>query len=212
MVLKCLLLGHSFVNNFKKFIRSNPSEFNFTLNLDPKEVMIQFSGSPGANVESLKSSQLSIVEDFEPELVILDIGTNDLCFTNADPIKLASTIDNLVDTLIRDYHVQHVVVIQILHRFHPSRPTRRHIDIKKFNKDVDTCNELLAEKLSGKENCKLWWHKGFWGANRRRMIDSDGVHFSKPIGQRKYYYNLRAILVSYIKSTPLGIPAENGLS
>ena len=124
MVLKCLILGHSFVRNLKNFIGSNLSSFNYTLKLDPKEVMIQFSGKSGANIESLKELQLGDVQDFEPELVILDIGTNDLCLSTCDPVKLASAIVGLVDFLISDFNVKHVVVLQILHRFRPLRPVR----------------------------------------------------------------------------------------
>ena len=200
MVLKCLILGHSFVRNLKTFIGSNLPQYNYTLKLDPKEVMVQFSGKSGANVESLKTCQLADVEDFEPELVILDIGTNDLCLSTYDPSKLASAILSLVKSLIEDYNVQHVVVLQILHRFRSLRPSRRRVNIEKFNKDADTCNKLLGEQLSSKQNCQFWWHKGLWGVNQRRIIDSDGVHFSKPMGQRKYFYNLRAILVHYTKT------------
>ena len=37
--------------------------------------MIQFSGYPGASVQALIKGGLSDVYDFEPDLVILDIGT-----------------------------------------------------------------------------------------------------------------------------------------
>ena len=82
--------------------------------------------------------------------MILDIGTNDLCLTTCDPVKLASAIVGLVDSLITDYNVKHVVVLQILHRFRPLkplRPTRRHVNIEQFNSDVDTCNKILDDKL-----------------------------------------------------------------
>ena len=203
MVLKCLILGHSFVRNLKNFIGSNLSSYKYTLKLDPKEVMIQFAGKPGANIKSLKELQLGDVQDFEPELVILDIGTNDLCLTTCDPVKLSSAIVGLVDSLITDFNVKHVVVLQILHRFRPLRPirpTRRQVNIEQFNSDVDTCNKILDDKLSQKQNCKFWWHKGLWGVNQRRMIDQDGVHFSKPKGQRKYFCNLWAIVVHYINT------------
>lgn len=162
--------------------------------------MIQYSGKPGATVESLKECQLSVVEDFEPHLVILDIGTNDLALPSSSPEKLASAIAELVHTLLTAYNIRHIVVLQILYRFRSSRPNRRVINIEKFNKDVDTCNQLLSEKLSRFRTCKLWWHKGLWGENQRSMIDAGGVHLSKPKGQRKYFYNLRAIVVSYLKS------------
>lgn len=122
--------------------------------------MIHFSGKSGANIDTLKELQLGDVQDFEPELVILDIGTNDLCLTTCDPVKLASAIVGLADSLITDFNVKHVVVLQILHRFRPLRPTRRHVNIEQFNSDVDTCNKLLDDELSRKQNCKFWWHKG----------------------------------------------------
>ena len=199
-VLKTLILGHSFVRHFKNFIKSRMPDYNFTLKLDPREVMIQYSGKSGATVGSLRLCQLPDVKDFEPQLVILDIGTNDLSHPSGNPEKLALDIEKLVDTLLKDYNVQHVVVIQILHRFRTSRPSRRLINIDKFNSDADICNQLLAEKLSQYRNCQFWWHKGFWGASQRSMIDTDGVHLSKAKGQRKYFFNLRAIVVSYLKS------------
>lgn len=199
-VLKTLILGHSFVRHFKNFIKSRLSEYNFTLNLDPREVMIQYSGQSGATVDSLRARQLSDVKDFEPELVILDIGTNDLSLPTCNAEMLTSAIEKLIDTLLTDYNVQQVVVIQILHRFQSPRPSRRHINIEKFNSEVDICNQLLSEKLSQKHNCQFWWHKGFWGINQSSTIDSDGVHLSKPKGQRKYFFNLRAIVVTYLKS------------
>ena len=73
-MLKCLILGHSFVCNVEIFIGSNLPQYNYTLKFDPKEVIIQFSGKPSATVESLKACQLADIKYFEPELVILDIG------------------------------------------------------------------------------------------------------------------------------------------
>ena len=159
--------------------------------------MVQFSGKSGATIESLKRTQLSDVRDFELEIVILDIGTNDL--STCSPGQLASAIAALVETLLTDYQVQFVVVVQILPRFKSMYPSSRPIDIPKFNADVDSCNKLLVEKLSNQSKCKFWWHKGFWGHNQRVMFGPDGVHFSSPKGQSKYFHNLRAILVSYIK-------------
>ena len=111
-VIKTLLLRHSFVTQFKSFVRSRIPELNFNLNLDPKEVMIQYSGKHGATVESLKECQLSVVEDFEPHFVILDIGTNDLALPSSSPEKLASAIVELVHTLLTAPNIRHIVVSQ----------------------------------------------------------------------------------------------------
>ena len=137
------------------------------------------------------------MRDFEPEIVILDIGTNDL--STCSPCQLASEIATLVETLRTDYKVQFVVVVQILPYFKSLYPSLSPIDIPKFNADVDSCNELLVEKLSNQTKCKFWWHKGFWGSNQRFMFGPDGVHFSSSKGQSKYFHNLRPIIVLYIK-------------
>ena len=115
-------------------------EYNFTLKSDPRGVMIQCSGKSGATVDSVKECQLLDVEDFEPELAILENGTNDLPLPAYDPEKLASATEKLADSLIKDYNVQHVVV-QILHRFRSLGPIQRRINIEQFNRNVDTCNQ-----------------------------------------------------------------------
>lgn len=78
MPTRVLVLGHSFVARFKAFLRDNVSKFTFSLNLDPKQFMIQYFGRPGATVSSIRRN-LEIVGDFEPSIVILEIGSNDLC-------------------------------------------------------------------------------------------------------------------------------------
>ena len=40
--------------------------------------MVQYSSLPGATVTAIRKKRLSDVEDFEPDMVILQIGTNDL--------------------------------------------------------------------------------------------------------------------------------------
>ena len=43
------------------------------------------------------------------------------------------------------------------------------------------------------------------GVNHRSMIDPDGVNLSIPRGYRKYFYNLRAIVVSYQNKITSGL-------
>lgn len=197
MAVKVQIFGHSFVSRFKTFIRKNSSDFNFNLNLNKQEVMIQYSGYPGASVQSLASRGLGDIEDFEPELVILDIGTNDLAYKSAE--EVASSIKSLVDTLINNYHVKFVIVLQILHRFTPAVPGRHNVNVPLFNKNVDSCNQLLVENLNYRSDCQVWWHKGFWGPSQELTIAPDGVHLSEPFGQKKYFYSLRSIVVSHLK-------------
>jgi hypothetical protein len=74
--LKMQIVGHSFVTRLKDFIRSGDG-VDFFLNLRPSDYLIQFSGFPGATVGKLRE-QLDVVSDFQPDIVFLLVGTNDL--------------------------------------------------------------------------------------------------------------------------------------
>ena len=104
---------------------------SINLNLDKREVMIRFSGYPGAMVKALIQRGLSENYDFEPDLVILDIGTNDL--SSSPPETVANAIVSLVNSLLCTTNVKKVVVLQVLHRFTPTMPVRQKVDINIFN-------------------------------------------------------------------------------
>ena len=77
--LNVLLLGHSFIAGFKKFLQDRDSiEHNVTMNLSRREFLIQFSGRRGAPIPRIRSD-LEIVADFTPDICILQAGTNDIC-------------------------------------------------------------------------------------------------------------------------------------
>lgn len=199
MVYKILLFGHSFISHFKRFVKASRKNFNFSLNLDPHEVMVQYSSLPGANVQTLRDNRLSDVKDFEPDIVILQIGTNDLADSQCTHDMLVSAIKDLVDTLLYTYHVRYVAVLQILHRFPATVPTKHKVDIVSFNEKVDLSNDLLSKELLLIDRCRFWRHKGFWGEQQSQTIAPDGVHLSNPFGQKRYFYSLRAVIVSIIK-------------
>ena len=77
MVRKSLLLGHSSISHFKRFLKTNLNKFSYSLNLNPREIMVQYASFPGAIVKTLECTCMSDVEDFEQDVVVLQIGTND---------------------------------------------------------------------------------------------------------------------------------------
>ena len=118
--------------------------------------MVQYSSLPGANVQSLRDSRLTDVKDFEPDIVILQIGTNDLADPKCTHDMLVSAIKDLVDTLLYTYHVRYVAVLQILHRFPSTVPTKYKVDIVSFNEKVDLSNDLLSKELLLIDHCRFW--------------------------------------------------------
>ena len=95
--------------------------------------------------------------DFEPDIVFLQIGSNDLC----DGAKVSRSIIDLADKLVSEYKVKFLAVMQIFHRLHPSRPVRHPADPAWYNPRVDSANLKLSELTHTLHSC-LWRHKCFW--------------------------------------------------
>lgn len=199
MAVKTLILGHSFVSRFKAFLREHQGQFSYSLNLSPQQCMVQYAGYPGGMVPGIRSGKLETVSDFEPQLIVLDLGTNDLCNPANTPDSVAQSLYILSKHLIHTMGVKTIVVMQILHHCRPSRPVRYPVNVEWFNDRVDQTNRLL-HVLFSKEGLVFWKHKGLWEENAlRQAILPDGVHLSAG-GYRKYFKNIRAAVVSAKKS------------
>ena len=74
------------------------------------------------------------------------------------------------------------------------------VDINIINPNVNQCNDVLAKKVKDRNDCQLWFHKYVWGPYQHLTFAPYGVHLSDPYGQRKYFYSLRTIVVSYLKA------------
>ena len=88
-----LILGHSFVKRLKRDLRSN-----FDPRADGKfkrwgNLSVLFHGVGGCTVPKLLSSDLHVVAQIAPDVLILEIGTNDLVVTS--PEIVGSEIENL---------------------------------------------------------------------------------------------------------------------
>ena len=187
------IVGHSFVKRLKTFIASS-ADLSHSLNLPPGKFLVQYSGFPGAQVHDLRA-KLDVISDFQPDLVIMLVGTNDLF--HHSPSHTAAQITDLVDTLRFVLKVPEVVVCQTLNRGVPTTPSRYPVDVSEFAEKVSALNRTLDRTLKG--FATLWRLKGFWSDEAHKAaISADGVHLSQ-IGNRKLFNNLRAIVVTFSK-------------
>ena len=185
------------MKRLKQFV-SESEGLSFSFNLQDA-AFVQYSGYPAATVSSLRQ-RLDVVQDFDPELVFLVIGSNDLADFNNSPQSVANAICDLVDTLLYILHVPTVVTCQILHRTVPHCQVRHPVDLLWFNDRVDQTNQKLMELLevSHPGRAKFWHCKGFWNpVSKASAFSKDGVHLSVP-GQYKFYNAIRAALVAYL--------------
>ena len=96
---KILVLGHSFVRRLRDDLNAQfdpRASVNFHL---PESGYIQLQGIGGRTVEKMFKHDLSFVQQYKPDVLILEIGTNDLSI--CAPEVVGSKIDDLA-RLLRD--------------------------------------------------------------------------------------------------------------
>ena len=115
-VLSVLILGHSLVRRLACDVRSqfDPRVHNnFNLAGTSSD---QLHGVGGRTVAKLWSFDLHVVEQIAPDIVILEIGTNDL--VHKSPEVVGSKIESLVCLLIEAYNIHVVCVCLVIPRGH----------------------------------------------------------------------------------------------
>ena len=133
-----------------------------------------------------------------PDLIYLEIGSNDLCDINVMPEKLAKHVAAFADCLCVAYKIPAIYVGQVLQRFKMS--DKCVISVSEYKRRVIAYNKALEARLQRVQNCvQFWRHRGgFWGKNAN-LFKKDGVHLSLEKGMPKYIRSLQQA-VSHARS------------
>ena len=108
-------MGHSFVHRFHTFLaQSADRRVRLDLNLS-RSAHVNYHGVGGRTVDKLNKFNLSEVVCLKPEIVILELGSNDLSPEEARPEHVGSKIESLVQLLHAQYSVKFIVVCQSVH-------------------------------------------------------------------------------------------------
>ena len=176
--VRVLILGHSFIRRLREFLASHVS-----LNTDfllAEYCEIKWHGIGGRTVSTVRAFDQRIVEIFRPDLVILQLGSNDL--VHGDPLSIASGIEDLVTLLHDSFQVTRICVCQSLYRVSGAAYYQRVRDLIKYLK-------VLLESLP---YSAYWKHRGFWNSTVG-LYSGDGVHLNAH-GHYRLYRSLRGAL------------------
>ena len=183
-VLRVLILGHSFIRRLREYIRRNA---DLDANLHILEgIELKWHGVGGRTVLKTVQFDLTVVEKFMPDIVILQLGTNDLSHLPA--VNVGSAIEDLTRSLHDLLNVKCVCVCQTIYR--TGTPT--------FNKNVILLNQYLKVVLEPIPYAMFWSHKGFWRAKTNFMA-REGIHLNG-LGQYKLYRSLRGAVLRCLQS------------
>ena len=110
---KCLVLGHSFV---KRLCNDLEEQFDSRTKKDfqLKKLVVRLIGVGGRTIQKLRQHDLITVRHFRPDIVILELGTNDL--TKCQPEVIGSQLEELVRELLNKFSVRVVGVCKVIPR------------------------------------------------------------------------------------------------
>ena len=119
----------------------------------------------GRTVAKQIKFDLHVVRSTRPDIVIMQLGTNDLPFQS--PLQVGSELEDFVRLLHDSYGVKFVCVCQ----------TIRRRSATAFNKNVDLLTHYLRVVLEPIPYAIYWGHRGFWKAGHN-FYAADGVHLN----------------------------------
>ena len=154
-----------------------------------ERINVMWHGIGGRTIAKVLQYDLHIVESFKPQIVILELGTNDL--SNLAPTTVGSFLEDLTQVLHSRYAVQRVVVCQTLFR-------DRNPD---FNEQVTLLNKYSAVVISSLPYAYFWKHRSLWNSSKTLYL-RDGVHLSA-FGQVKLYRSIRGAVLHSLRTLHL---------
>ena len=168
---RILVLGHSFVWRLTQFVAETDLaciSSNFHLANTPT---VQFYGIGGRTVTKLHQFDLPLIAQAKPTILILEIGSNDLCDPLLTVPNLTANIFQLVQLFHFDYHVPHVIVSQVLPRKTPPVMT------PPYNERVQQLNASLHHLLQTTPFATLWFHPSI-SHSKSSVFLRDGIHLN----------------------------------
>ena len=152
----------------------------------------------------LFDNDLQVVSLWRPDVIVLNIGSNDLCV----PSQLPSIVENrilwLIDYLHYEMGVDRVVFNMIVYRRErPHRIRGEHdcvregcLPLSVYNERVGDVNERLKAALYSRHFAIFWELRGL----KYPQVDvylEDGVHLNSTGNLRFYYLSISLYLMAY---------------
>ena len=195
------IIGHSFVKRMSTHLSQDKDRQWSNLNLPVAQFKVHIKGQGGLTMKQLRSwspCELGFSK-VKPDLVYLEIGSNDLCDFTVMPEVLAKHVAAFADYLCLAHGINTVYVGQVLQRF--KMPDTCSLSVAEYKRRAIAYNKALEARLKGTQgHVHFWRHRGgFWGANAQLLFQNDGVHLSKNVGMIKYLRSVQQA-VSHAKS------------
>ena len=191
---KALIIGHSFVRRLRSDLeRYFDARADIHFGLD-QSMDVFLYGVGGLTVSQLRGRCSRQVRDVSPDIVLLEIGTNDL--GNIPPEIVGSNIHDLVEFAHSTLGVPMVGVSLVI----PRRLRESGLPDSAFNSLAEKLNRYLSVVLDDMPFVFVWRHKELESLHRAVLLP-DGVHLN-PHGQYLLYRSYRGALLKALSLLP----------
>ena len=185
--ISVFLYGHSFPARLMRQAQEQGKNAKSLLGLND-HFNIFVEGHPGLTYRRILGNlphYFSELKSKSFDILLIDLGTNDLCNPDDPPEILLQHVVQFIDQLrAHDISPQKVVFLSVIKRFSISR--RGQVSLTTFNHRVKKFNNLLASKLKDYPDMGLY--------NQRRLNHPrflrDGCH-PNPGGMQRYFRGVK---------------------
>ena len=179
--VRVLILRHFFIRRLREFLAPHVSlNTNFLL---PEDCEIKWHGTGGRTVSKVRAFDQGIVEIIRPDIVLLQLGSNDL--VRGDPLSIASATEDLVTLLHDSFQIKQICVCQTLYQI--SSPA--------YNQCVRDLIKYLKVLLEPLPYSLYWKHRGFRNSTVG-LYSGDGVH----LNSHDHYHLYRSLRGGVLRS------------
>ena len=181
-----VLFGHSFVKRFKN--KRGPV---YEVELSRGTVPLTCLGEGGLSMDRIYKNPVKYLDRLrrmQPSVLIIDLGTNDICSEKTTPHEVHASVCRMVRELPRwDVHAEAVIFLPVLPRTGGLR--RSQVSLEVFNERAKVFNELLECSTFVEDRWWVWRHRGL----KHKRYNLDGVHLTQ-LGMLQYERTLRQLL------------------
>ena len=141
----------------------------------------------------MEDNNLNHIERVAPELVVVEIGTNDIANGCFGPAVLELKVESLIKEL-KDRKVRFIVINQVIYRGEGAYPDMTERDRKNamrlFQCKTVSYNIQCEKRINKIPNCMFKKHQGLW-SDIESCVDKRGTHLNDN-GHKKLFNSLRS--------------------
>ena len=188
------LVGSSFLKHLNENIQ-NSAYPDLLVDFGLDQIATQFVCGVGWLLKDVDYHK-DIIKSFHPDVIILQIGGNDLCRFNVRPESVADQLLELASLLRTETGASYVILGHIIRRV-----LGRYISSSEEQSDLELArikaNKFLEVVSNEFQDIKFWKHRGF-EESQYDILAHDGVHFSA-LGQSRFHKSLRGAILTTLK-------------